>query len=67
MLALDGALMYLGGSIGRYRYADEPSKVLTLLRRSNRWNETGVVPPMLVARMWHSCVIARIGEQVMNK
>ena len=70
MVAFNGDLFLIGGSKSWYRYANEPSKAWVLLKpppggTRRHWRDD-IVPPLLGSRMWHSCIVASIGQSVIN-
>ncbi|XP_059088568.1 calicin-like [Tigriopus californicus] len=63
LLALHGDLIFVGGSIGRYRYESEPSNVWVLRKGASSW-EKNLVKPLLAPRMWQSCLITNYASQI---
>ena len=80
LVVLNSNLVYIGGSAGRYRYADDPSKVilkflLLFLAQATFWQvwvflkrsnvwRDDIIPPLLANRMWHSCTVTTINGRV---
>ena len=63
MVALNGHLILIAGSGGKYRYADDPSKVWILLQEADNWRDD-IIPPLLGQRMWQACSVVRLENRV---
>ena len=66
MVYINGDLIYIGGAVSKYRYADDPSKVLVLQSKSKlsnnetwRWRDD-LIPALSGPRMYHGCVATNI-------
>ena len=65
MVVFSGNIVVIGGSKGRYRYADDPSKVWVLRKGSGVWRDD-ILPELLANRMWHSCVVTKVEGEARN-